>query len=405
MRKSEEWVVLQMKEIYFDNSATTALSDAARDAMLHVMDTAYGNPSSVHAKGTQAHTILKNARTAVLGALGIRGGKDENLIFTASGTEADNLAVLGTAHAKKALRGGKIIATDSEHPAVLRPFAALEAEGFRAAYITTKRGVFDMEQFRAEMTPDTFLVSVMMVNNETGAVNDIQTIAAYAKKINPDCVVHTDAVQGFLKLPFSVDQLGADLMTISAHKVHGPKGVGALYVSPYVLKRRAIAPIIFGGGQESGFRSGTENLVGIAGFGAAAAEGRMQLSARIAHMTVLRDTIAAASEEDSILSAVSVNLPQSSKWAPHIVSLQLPGIKSETMLNYLSGRGIYVSAGSACSAQSGRVSRTLLNFGLTEREADATLRISLSETNTADEAAEFLSALREGLSVLVRMKR
>lgn len=394
-----------MNTVYFDNSATTALCPAARAAMLSVVDEVWGNPSSRHSMGTAAHTVLRRAREQVLSALGVRGGKDENLIFTASGTEADNLAITGTAHAKRALAGGKIITSDSEHPAVLRTVEALEAEGFRAAYIPTKHGVFDMEQFRREMTRDTFLVTVMLVNNETGAVNDIRAISDFAKSVNPDCIVHTDAVQGFLKIPFTPTALGADLVTVSAHKIHGPKGVGALYISPYMIKRRAVSPVIFGGGQESGFRSGTENLPGIAGFGAAAAAGSASMDDDIARMTVLRDRLPAMLAEDVILSGIAVNVPQSEVRAPHIVSLRMPKIKSETMLNFLSGKGIAVSSGSACSAQSGRISNALLCFGLSEAEADTTLRISLCADNTEDELAALCDALRTGIKMLARMKR
>lgn len=394
-----------MQTIYFDNSATTALCKEARDAMLSVMDEVWGNPSSRHSMGTAAHAVLKKAREQVLIALGVRGAKEENLIFTASGTEADNLAVIGTAHAKKALSGGKIITTDSEHPAVLRAVESLEAEGFRAAYIATKNGVFDMEQFRCEMTRDTFLVTVMLVNNETGAVNDIRAISDYAKSVNPDCIVHTDAVQGFLKIPFTPTSLGADLVTVSAHKIHGPKGVGALYISPYMIKRRAISPIVFGGGQEFGFRSGTENLPGIAGFGAAAAVGASTLEQDIAKMTALRDRLPAMLADDPTLSNIAVNLPQSDARAPHIVSLRMPKIKSETMLNFLSGKGFAVSSGSACSAQSGRISNALLCFGLSEAEADTTLRISLCADNTEEELIALCDALKVGIKMLARMKR
>ena len=394
-----------MQTIYFDNSATTALCPAAREAMLHVMDEAWGNPSSRHAMGVEAHTVLKKAREQVLSALGVRGAKEENLIFTASGTEADNLAITGAAHAKKALAGGKIITSDSEHPAVLRTVEALEAEGFRAAYIATKHGVFDMEQFRREMTRDTFLVTVMLVNNETGAVNDIRAISDYAKSVNPDCIIHTDAVQGFLKVPFTPSTLGADLVTVSAHKIHGPKGVGALYISPYMIKRRAVSPIIFGGGQEFSFRSGTENLPGIAGFGAAAAVGSASMERGIAAMTALREKLPMMLADDPILSKIAVNLPQSEERAPHIVSLRMPKIKSETMLNFLSGKGIAVSSGSACSAQSGRISNALLCFGLSEAEADTTLRISLCADNTEEELTALCDALRLGIKMLARMKR
>ena len=305
----------------------------------------------------------------------------------------------------RAIAGGKIITSDSEHPAVLRTVEALEAEGFRAAYIPTKHGVFDMEQFRREMTRDTFLVTVMLVNNETGAVNDIRAVSDYAKSVNPDCIIHTDAVQGYLKIPFTPGTLGADLVTVSAHKIHGPKGVGALYISPYMIKRRAVSPVIFGGGQEFSFRSGTENLPGIAGFGAAAAVGAASMESDIAKMTALRDRLPALLADDAVLSAVAVNLPQSQVRAPHIISLRMPKIKSETMLNFLSGRGFAVSSGSACAAQSGRISNALLCFGLSEAEADTTLRISLCADNTEEELIALCDALRTGIKMLARMKR
>ena len=394
-----------MQHIYLDNSATTALCSKAKEAMLSVMDETWGNPSSRHTMGTAAHAILKRAREQVLSSLGVRGAKEENLIFTASGTEADNLAILGTARAKKALAGGKIITSDSEHPAVLRTVEALEAEGFRAAYIQTKNGIFDMEQFRREMTRDTFLVTVMLVNNETGAVNDIRAISDYAKSVNPDCIIHTDAVQGYLKLPFTPTTLGADLVTISAHKIHGPKGIGALYISPYMIKRRAVSPVIFGGGQEFALRSGTENMIGVAGFGAAAAAGSASMAEDIAKMTALRDKLPVMLADDPILSGIAVNLPQSKERAPHIISMRMPKIKSETMLNFLSGKGIAVSSGSACSAQSGRISSALLCFGLSEAEADTTLRISLCSDNTEEELTALCDALRTGIKMLARMKR
>lgn len=396
-----------MRTVYFDNSATTPLCESAASAMKSVIDGIYGNPSSVHAKGMEAHGVLREARMAVLSALGVRQmqAKEENLIFTASGTEADNMATVGVAHAKKANMGGKIISTDSEHPAILRALASLEKEGYRVAYIPTRGGVFDMERFYKEMTPDTFLVSIMLVNNETGQVNDIRAISDHAKKINADCVVHTDAVQGFLKIPFTPERLGADLVTVSAHKIHGPKGVGALYIAPGVHKRRAISPVIFGGGQEFGLRAGTENLPGIAGFGAAAREGAAALLRDIAHMEHLRERLLLGISHMPELSRVVPHIPESHLCAPHILSIGLPGIKSETMLNYLSGQGICVSAGSACSAQSGRVSSTLVSFGLSEREADTTLRISISPYNTAEEVDYFLSALAAGVSSLVRMRR
>ncbi len=385
--------------VYFDNSATTPLCPEAVRAMTEAMES-FGNPSSRHQPGVAAGKAVREAREAVLRSLGVRGGREENLIFTASGTEADNLAILGTARAKGFLSGKKIITSDAEHPAVLRCMEQLEREHFRVAYISTRGGVFDLEQFRREMTEDTFLVSVMLVNNETGQVNDIPAIRAIAKEKNPDVCIHTDAVQGYLHLPFTPEKLGADLVSVSAHKIHGPKGIGALYVSPFCVRRRTLSPVIFGGGQEGGFRSGTENTVGIAGFGAAAAAGFDSLSENRKSMETLRDFLIDAVRKDSSLSAIRINHPSSEIRAPHILSLTVPGIRSEVMLNWLSGKEIYVSSGSACSSHGEHLSRTLLAFGLPQKDADSTIRVSLSARNTREEALLFLSALREGVSAL-----
>ncbi|MBQ4289964.1 MAG: cysteine desulfurase [Clostridia bacterium] len=385
--------------VYFDNSATTPLCPEAVRAMAEAME-AFGNPSSRHQLGVSAGKAVREAREAVLRSLGVRGGREENLIFTASGTEADNLAILGTARAKKNLAGKKVITSDTEHPAVLRCMEQLDREGFQVCRIPTRGGLFDLDRFSREMTEDTFLVSVMLVNNETGQVNDIRAIRAIAKERNPDVCIHTDAVQGYLHLPFTPEKLGADLVSVSAHKIHGPKGIGALYVSPYCVKRRTLSPVIFGGGQEGGFRSGTENTIGIAGFGAAAAVGFDKLTENREVMEDLRRYLIEAIRGDPSLSGIRINLPKSAEQAPHILSLTVPGIRSEVMLNWLSGKGICVSSGSACSSHSERISRTLLAFGLSPEEADSTIRVSLSHRNTREEAAALLSALREGMAVL-----
>ncbi len=384
-------------EVYFDNSATTALCEAALGRMSEVMVRYYGNPSSLHTLGVDAERIVSQARAELLNALGVKGISpfgDPRLVFTASGTEADNLALFGVCRAKKFRPGQKIIVSDSEHPAVGRCADKLESDGFRVVRIPSIKGRFDYDMLEAEADSDTVLVSVMLVNNETGAVNDIKRISKIVKSKNREAVIHTDAVQGFLKLKFTPASLGADLITLSSHKIHGPKGVGALYIDSAIIKARKLVPIIYGGGQEKGFRSGTENTVGIAGFGAAAAYFSKQLDSGIEKMKSLRDYI-----ENELAREFTLNIPDSER-APHIVSLRLPGIKSETMLHYLSGEGVYVSSGSACSSHSGHVSGTLLSFGLTEREADSTIRISLSEYNTFDEADILISKISQGVQKL-----
>lgn len=396
-----------IREIYLDNSATTAPCDEARERMNELAAELWGNPSSLHTLGVNAEKELCHAKNEVLGALGVRNLSslsDSRLIFTSSGTEADNLALFGTCRAKKFTPGKKIVISDSEHPAILESAAQLEREGFSLVKIPTRNGIFDYDALESAVDRNTVIVSVMLVNNETGAVNDIKRISRIVKSKSPETLVHTDAVQGFTKLKFTPSSLGADLITLSAHKIHGPKGVGALYVDPSVLKARKLVPIIYGGGQEKGLRSGTENTIGIAGFGAAASVAASNMASDIRHMTELRDYICDRVENDPRLSDIRLNMPQGER-APHIVSLRLPSIKSETMLHYLSSEGIYVSSGSACSSNTGHISQTLICFGLSESEADSTLRVSLCARNTRDEIDSFLDALGLGTQKLISIKK
>lgn len=394
-----------MTDIYFDNSATTALCEKSRDEMIRIMEL-YGNPSSLHSLGVGAQKEVCAARNEILASIGVRNLStigDNRLIFTSSGTEADNLALFGVCHSKKYVPGKKIIISDSEHPAVLECAKKLEDEGYAVVRIPTVRGVFDFDAFEKAADKNTVLVSVMLVNNETGAVNDIKRISAIAKAKNPEVIVHTDAVQGFLKMKFTPASLGADLITLSAHKVHGPKGVGALYVDPAVLKARKLVPVIYGGGQEKGFRSGTENTIGIIGFAAAVKEGFATLAGDIKQMCTLRDYICERLKNDPRFDGFSLNMPEGGH-APHIISVTLPNIKSETMLHYLSKDRIYVSSGSACSSNTGHISGTLVNFGLTENAADSTVRISLCPKNTQNEADKLLESLYKGSQELARAK-
>ncbi len=386
-----------MREAYLDNSATTPLCDEAREKMLEAMDS-FGNPSSLHAKGFDASRMVAEARESILASIGVRGGKSENLIFTSCGTEADNLALRGVAYAK-ARRASKIITTDSEHSAIENTLLALEADGFTVVRIPTRGGVLDMDAFEREMDKSTLLVSMMYVNNETGAVYDIKKCFAYAKQINPDVVTHTDAVQAYMKMKVSPSDLGADLITLSAHKIHGPKGIGALYVSPSVIKKKQLKPIIYGGGQENGFRSGTENVIGIVGFGAAARAGMKTLSQDVAYMRDLRNYAI------SQLTPLELKINQPiGECAPHIISITLPGIRSETMLHYLSSFEVYVSSGSACASNSAQkhTSRALIAFGITDADADSTVRISLSKRTTQEDIDTLVSSLSQGIKTLVR---
>ncbi len=389
-----------MKEIYLDNSATTALSRVAKEKMCEAMEI-YGNPSSLHTVGQAAHALVEEARRTVLSTLGFRTPTGAGqLFFTSCGSESDNLAILGTAYAKARRRGGYVVTTDSEHPGVARAMDALEKDGFHVLRIPTKGGVLDWTVYAEALSKKPFLVSIMAVNNETGAMYDIQRAFAMAKATDPDIVTHTDAVQAYLKCRFLPAQLSADLVTISAHKIHAPKGVGALYVSPAALKRRDLVPTLLGGGQEGGFRSGTENVIGIAAFGAAAADGFANLDARIPHMHSLRKY---AEERLSDLP-VRLHIPTGAR-APHVLNFALPDIKSETAVHELSKSGIYVSGGSACSSHAKNVSPSLLAFGIGEAEAECSLRVSFSHENTQEDVDALIAALREALGHLVRIHR
>lgn len=392
-----------MRTVYFDNSATTPLLPEVKDAMCKAMEM-YGNPSSLHDMGVDAEKAVSDARRTILASIGVRAvGKisERRLIFTASGTESDNLALIGTASAKNFGEGKKIIVSDSEHPAVLEPAAILEKRGFNVIRVPTQNGIPDYDMIEREADKSTVLASFMTVNNETGAVYDTSRISRIIKAANPDALMHTDCVQAYMKLPISERSTGADLISLSAHKIGGPKGVGALLVTEEILKKRQLSPIIFGGGQESGMRSGTENLLGIIGFGAAVKTGMAHISENLANESALRTYLIEKLSDTERFMGVKLNLPE--KCAPHIISITLPNIKSETALHCLSRDGVYVSSGSACSSNTGHGSYVLRAFGLTDREADCTIRVSLGPQNTVGDADVFLASLEKALKTLVRI--
>ena len=389
-----------MDFIYFDNSATTPLCDAAKQAMREAME-CYGNPSSLHGVGQEAHVLLERARRQVAITLGIKGTPAAGqLTFTSCGSESDNLAILGCAYAKLRRRSGRVITTDSEHAGVENAMQALERDGFEVVRISTRGGELDWEQYQNALSDRTFLVSIMTVNNETGALYDLSRAFALAKAKDPAIVTHTDAVQGYLKCRLAPAALRADLVTVSAHKINGPKGVGALYASPEALKRRDFVPCLLGGGQESGFRSGTENVIGIVGFGAAAEEGYKNLTQTVAHLTDLREY----AEERLSALPVRLNIP-TGKRAPHILNLTLPDIKSETMLHALSAKGICISHGSACSARAQKVSSALTAFGLSADDAASSVRISFGVQNTREQIDRLAEVLTNEINRLVRIHR
>ena len=393
-----------MNAIYLDNSATTPLCPEALTAMMQAMGH-YGNPSSLHSLGQDAHTILNRARAQVGAALGVKAVKPNELIFTSCGTEASALAIYGTVYAKPRRFGNRIVTTDCEHPSVEEAMKKLEADGLEVVRIPTKNGVLDTEAAIAALDKPTLLVSMMMVNNETGARFDVERVFAAAKAKDSRTVTHCDAVQGFLKVPFTPAGIHADLVTVSAHKIHGPKGVGALYIHPDIIKTKRLVPYLLGGGQESGMRSGTENVVGICGFGAAAQAGLATRAADLPKMLSLRDRLEGKLRE----MGVRMNLPAQGQEprarAPHVLNLTLPDIKSQTMLNFLSAKGICVSSGSACSSHSQKISPSLAAFGLTAHEADCSLRVSFSANNTEADVDALCAALAEGIAALVRIRR
>lgn len=379
-----------MGEIYFDNAATTRVSDEAARVALDVMTSFYGNPSSAHAKGLEAEHILKKARVQIMSGLGYTP-KDGSLLFTSCGTEASNMVFFG-AYEVLGKRKNNIVISDSEHPSVENCARELEKKGVEIRRIPTKGGKLNLDFAEKAIDSKTMLISCMLVNNETGAVYDIKALDSIRKRNAPDAYLHTDAVQGFCKLPYPLSALGADLISVSGHKIHAPKGVGGLFIKKGVR----LPSRMFGGGQEAGLRSGTENLAGIAAFGKAVEEFMNEKAERLNTLKELNTQLRQNLSE--ICPYVLINSEES--FAPHILSISVPGIRSEIMLRFLSEKGIYVSAGSACSSKNAD-NRVLSNFGISDKRADSTLRISFSKYNTKEETLILANAINEGNSSLI----
>ena len=397
--------------IYFDNSATTAPSNEAVSAMENAMRELWGNPSSLHKAGSNANDLLHISRNEILKALhgekilpllprksGFKAGKGVGkLIFTASGTEANNLALFGILDKCK-IKNPRIITTDSEHPSVSEPIEKLKGFGAEVVKLSTRDGKIDFDELKAALTPNSVLVSVMYANNETGAIYNVPEIFKTVKSTVPNAVCHTDCVQAFQKVPFTPSSLFADMITISGHKVHAPKGIGALWVKDELIAKGRPHPYILGGGQEEGYRSGTENLPGIAAFAAAVkANGSDKAFKCFSEKTSRLRTLLI----DNLPENVKINLPKG-EFIPHILSLTLPTRKSQPMLNYLSAEDIYVSSGSACSSHKNTVSHVLTAFGLSNDEADRTIRVSLDSQNTEEEVLKFCHSLTEGINKLAK---
>lgn len=389
------------RQIYLDNAATTKMRHEAMAEYIRVSENVWGNPSSLHSFGNEAEHVLTAAKQTVLNTI---GAKDAQIVFTSSGTEANNLAILGHALSKDRYKSGaKIITTEGEHASVSSPFDELKRQGFKTYALSTKDGAIDLGELERELTRDVILVSVMMVNNETGAVYNIPAVKRLINAKCPDALLHVDATQGYMKIPFTKAGIGADLITVSSHKIGGPKGVGALIIDGNVIKKRGLAPVIYGGGQGMGLRSGTENVPGVAAFAEAARLAHLELSDSIAKMSALRERLVGRLASDERLAELSPTLPKNH--APHILNVTLPGIKSETMLHYLSSEGIFVSSGSACSSNGGHLSSALTSYGRSDAEADSSIRISFSKDNTEEDVDALTEALAQGLTRLARIKR
>ena len=369
--------------IYLDNSATTKPCRQAVEAMTYAMTEAWGNPSALYGFGIDTARELRSARSKVAAAL---GAEPERVFFTSGGTEADNWAVFGTVK-RMGKRGRHLITTAMEHHAVLNCFKELENQGFEVTYLKPDpMGRIGLDALKAALRKDTILVSIMMVNNEVGSVMPISQLAKLTHRLCPDAIFHTDAVQGFLKVPFQAKSLGADLISVSSHKIHGPKGAGALYVSP---RLKSFPPLLLGGGQESGYRSGTEGTPSIFGFAAAAEAMSKTLPQDISRE---KELLAALGEKLSGLPGVIIN---GAHEAPHILSVSIPGVPTQNSINLLQDAGICVSAGSACAK--GHRSHVLTAMGIQPDIIDCSFRVSLCRDTTQEELDKLVEVVRENI--------
>ncbi len=389
------------RQIYLDNSATTRISEAALRKYDEVSTEIFGNPSSLHGFGLLAEKELKSAREAILLSLGER---DSAVIFTASGSEANNLAIIGRALAKERFRkGSKIITTEGEHASVTAPLGRLRDMGFEVVEIPTVDGKIDTDALATELTPNVILVSIMMVNNETGALYDVAGVSRLVRARCPEALIHVDATQSYMKVRFTKKALGADMITLSSHKIEGPKGVGALVVDNKVIKNKGLAPLILGGGQEGGMRSGTENVPAVAAFAEAVRIANANIEKNISTLSELRSYLIDRIKTTPELSDIILTDPESH--APHILNITLPCIKSETALHFLSSMGIYVSSGSACSSNSSHSSSALIAYGRTIEEADSSIRISFSHRNELSDVDALIDGLKLAIKRLARKRR
>lgn len=364
-----------MNEIYLDNSATTKCLPEVAALMTHIMCEDYGNPSSMHKKGVEAEKYVRYSKEVIAKSLKVQ---EKEILFTSGGTESDNIALIGGAYAN--YRAGRhIITTRIEHPAVLQPCAYLEEQGFEVTYLPVDaNGVIRLSDLERAITRNTILVSIMHVNNEIGSIQPIAEAGALIKRMNPNTLFHVDAIQSYGKCRIYPRRMNIDLLSVSAHKIHGPKGVGFLYINEKVKVR----PILFGGGQQRGMRSGTENVPGIAGMAKAVELCYTDLDTKVAHLYQIRERFI---QGVSRIEGIKINGCPGMEGAPHIVSVSIQGVRSEVMLHALEDKGIYVSAGSACSSNKPAISATLKAIGVEKQYLDSTIRFSFSTFTTEEE--------------------
>lgn len=377
-------------ECYMDNSATTPCFREVVDIVTEEMTEVYGNPSSMHLKGLEAEKKVKEAASVIASTLKV---KDKEIIFTSGGTESDNLALIGVARAYK--RDGKhIITTEIEHAAIRSTAEFLKEEGYEITYLPVdSAGVVNLDALRDSIREDTILVSVMGVNNEIGTVEPLESIAGIIKEKNPKTIFHVDAVQAYGKIPLYPNKIGIDLLSVSGHKIHGPKGIGFLYVSEKVK----LKPIINGGGQQKNLRSGTENVCGIMGIGTAVSLVFDSFDEDVKRMREIRHHMI---ERINEIDGVIINGADEEHSAPHIISVSVDKVRAEVLLHALEAKGVYVSAGSACSSNKPQVSATLTAIGVDRKYLDSTIRFSLSVLSSKEEADYAIDCLNEVLGVL-----
>ena len=382
-------------EVYLDNSATTRCFDEVAQLMHRIMCEDYGNPSSMHHKGVEAEQYLRYSKATLAKILKVN---EKEILFTSGGTESDNIALIGTAMANHR-RGRHLITTAIEHPAILQPMAYLQDQGFQVTYLPVDcEGRISLKDLERAIRPDTILVSIMHTNNEIGSIQPIAEAGALIKRVNPRTLFHVDAVQGFGKFRIYPAKMHVDMLSVSAHKIHGPKGVGFLYIR----EGTKVNPIIYGGGQQKGMRSGTENVPGIAGLAKAAEMVYTNLDEDMDRMYELRDMfIRGVSHIDN----VRVNGCPGREGAAHIVSLSVRGVRSEVLLHALEERGIYVSAGSACAAKKQQESATLKAIGVERDLLDSTIRFSISVFTTKEEIQYTIQALSDVIPMLRKYMR